>query len=318
MGLQDDLAGVNPSVSPTESESQKDDITPDPVAGNPGSTDDDLIGDRPVRNLQREFDRKMENQERNFRQQLTDMGTRIVAELKTAAPAPAPPPAPAPAPGPSATESEPVETKPYTTATLQKMLRNPAINTKQKDVIDKAIAARTGSPAPTQQAAPVDDLRAVVRDVVSEDTRNRRAQDFDRNSRQEAMDRFPALADKESEFFRAVSTELDSIRDYRGQTSGDVLDAANRVAGELGVSARQTPGRSFVAPGGTRRPHVTEDEPGEFALTSESFDDVAHGLRNAMPIKEGKRVEFNKKQIMADSKEIDRNAHLFGIPKGRR
>jgi len=320
MGLNDDLTGVTPS-SP-DGKGDQSNATP---GQEPGQQTSGAMGDRTDENLQREFTRKIDDMGREFRQELARMQDRnqqlLQEVMKTKDAATQQPQSPVGAAthvSETAVGNEPAMTQQYSTTQLNQMLTAPGIKPEQSQVITQALSARTQTAAAPPMQADPDAMAKLVRGVIQEEDHKRTSAAFDATSKQEAVDRYPILSEKNSDFNIQVERELDSMRAVRGTVGGDILDAANRVAGRLGLAPKLTTRLhgGYSAPGSSSAP-AQQPEGGEFALSDERYDEIARALKGGMPTRDGKKVEFNKERIMNNSRELDMNTHLFGIARDR-
>lgn len=123
---------------------------------------------------------------------------------------------------------------------------------------------------------------------------------------QQAVDRFPELKDKDSEFRAAVQDRLTELgRDYVDGNPRAVLDAANDVA--IGMDHRPRMGvRRPVTRPATRGNADVRTKTTEGALSTEKAQEIADRLRRAMPGK-----EFDLEKIKADHEAYTAAKQLY-------
>ncbi len=117
-------------------------------------------------------------------------------------------------------------------------------------------------------------------------------------AQQDALRRYPELADRSSEFYSAVNGRLNELGEgYVNANPRAVLDAANDVAAEMGVSPRQA-GRAAqmrgrVAGKANANPKPNEEPKEEGGMSDAEMDAIAKRLGGALP----KGKEFDRKAL---------------------
>lgn len=141
-----------------------------------------------------------------------------------------------------------------------------------------------------------------------------RRQQLREESEHAALVAFPALRDKNSEFYRKVSVALQQQRSIIGEVETDTFDVANRVARQMGVEVARVVTPGYVGrPGDEPEPKAEEPQ----GQTEEQIREIAASLRYALPIKlnpkTGKmeRQKFNLKRIQERSKRYTENESVF-------
>ncbi len=130
-------------------------------------------------------------------------------------------------------------------------------------------------------------------------------------AQQDALRRYPELGERGSEFYNAVNSRLNELGDsYVGANPRAVLDAANDVAAELGVSPRQAGKaaqmRGRVANKANANPKAKETEKQE-GLSDAEQAKIAARLKGAMP----KGKEFDPKAIREREKFYRDNSQYY-------
>jgi hypothetical protein len=118
-------------------------------------------------------------------------------------------------------------------------------------------------------------------------------------AQQDALRRYPELAQQGSPFYTAVNARLNELGDsYVSANPRAVLDAANDVAAEMGVSPRQANRaagmRGRVANKGNANPQAKQESPDDKSVVSDAeHDKIASRLAGALP----KGKKFDKKSL---------------------
>lgn len=130
-------------------------------------------------------------------------------------------------------------------------------------------------------------------------------------AQQDAIRRYPELSQRGSEFYNAVNGRLNELGDsYVGANPRAVLDAANDVAAEMGVSPRQAGKaaqmRGRVAGKANANPKAQEPEKRE-GMSDDQLDVISQRLQSAMP----KGKKFDKKAIREREKFYRDNTQYY-------
>lgn len=118
-------------------------------------------------------------------------------------------------------------------------------------------------------------------------------------AQQDALRRYPELANRGSELYRAVNARLNELGDsYVSANPRAVLDAANDVAAEMGVSPRRAGKaanmRGRVANKGNSNPKAKAEDKDEKPFVSDKeHEKISHRLSGALP----KGKKFDKKSL---------------------
>lgn len=118
-------------------------------------------------------------------------------------------------------------------------------------------------------------------------------------AQQDALRRYPELANRGSEFYSQVNARLNELGDsWVSRNPRAVLDAANDIAAEMGVAPRAATKvanmRGRVARKSNSNPKASAPNPkDEGGLTDKAFDQIGSRLGNAMP----KGKKFDKEAI---------------------
>lgn len=132
-------------------------------------------------------------------------------------------------------------------------------------------------------------------------------------AQQDALRRYPELADRSSAFYAAVNNRLNELGDsYVNSNPRAVLDAANDVAAEMGVSPRAAGKaasmRGRVATRGNSNPKAKEAQADDESGPSQAeIDKIAAKLQGALP----KGKKFNTKDLKDKSKFYRNNLQYY-------
>jgi len=269
--LKSQIDSVKDSVSlPDENESIGD-SNPDPEP-TPGDESGDKEGDRPLKNLQAEFNRKLDKQAREMKQ----FQTEVLQAIK-------------------GTPAKPVESKPegvktvrdYTTVELRAMSANPQATPQQRATIEEELQIRTA--------------KEESRRTYYELNRERDIAEARKQATVEALGSYAALSNEESQFYKSVDSELTARRTRYGEHPTDILDAANAVAKRMGIkpSGRYTGG--FVAPGRGTSPDPDRTD-SETSMGDDKISRISGRLAHALP----KGKTFDPKVIKQRAADYER------------
>lgn len=150
-----------------------------------------------------------------------------------------------------------------------------------------------------------------VNSRMSQWEQRQQAEQLRSKAQQDAIRRYPELSQRGSEFYSAVNARLNELGDtYVKANPRAVLDAANDVAAELGVSPRQAGKvaqmRGRVANKSNANPKANEPEE-KTGMSDSDMDAIAKRLAGAMP----KGKQFDKKSIKERDKFYRENSQYY-------
>lgn len=155
--------------------------------------------------------------------------------------------------------------------------------------------------------------------------RQQRVSDLKKKSDKAADDAYPALREPESDFSRRVEAELQEQRRLVGEQPTERLDAANRVALQMGVRSTRVYAPGYVAPAdGGDRPTEQRKQKTEPLLTDGKISELERKFASTMPYdvdpKTGMPVrrKFNTKRIRESSQQYAEAADIMRGPGVRR
>jgi hypothetical protein len=270
--LNRELEGVEPDSPPAPDVPEPtNEPEPDAPANDADGDGDGEKDGRDINNLQREFDRKYQRLE----SKLDQVVDRILSQ-------------PTPEKEPSKQSGNQLDDM---SIDQLKALRAEVPEERQKDfddymtqrIIDDAVDKRVSAFAERQ-------TRDTARTMAN----------------QQAVDRFPELKDKASDFHAKVQTKLNELGpDYVRNNPRAILDAANDVALAVGARYRTNPRLPAAEPanaGNQQTPNVADDG----TLSDEKAAEIAASLKRAMPNK-----EFDLESIKERHKEYNKRKSLY-------
>jgi hypothetical protein len=148
---------------------------------------------------------------------------------------------------------------------------------------------------------------------MSEWEKRQRQEQLRSKAQQDALRRYPELATQGSPFYTAVNARLNELGDaYVEANPRAVLDAANDVAAEMGVSPRQASKaasmRGRVASKSNSNPKAKEkDKDEDKGLSDSEHEKIASRLSHAMP----KGKKFDKKSLQERNKFYRDNLQFY-------
>lgn len=275
IGNEDDEHLEQPELEVEEDETPKG-------AEAEGSEDEDGKDGRDLNNIYREFSRKQEKFQRAMQQQFRDTINELTTALRETRP------------------SQPDK---------------PSGNSLDDLSVDQLKNMR--GQVPEEQREAFNDYlmeRIITDEVGKRTTQLTKNQTFElqrAKANQSAVDRYPQLKDKSSEFRSAVEAELRARggKDYAQANPAAVLDVANEIAAQTGVRANVgttvvRPRRQPLQPSATRKgkPVQTKEEE---TMTDEQARAIAKRLEGATGVK------FDIQKIKERHKMYKDNQDLF-------
>jgi hypothetical protein len=152
-----------------------------------------------------------------------------------------------------------------------------------------------------------------VNSRMSEWERRQQSEQIRSKAQQDALRRYPELATQGSPFYAAVNKRLNELGEsYVNANPRAVLDAANDVAAEMGMTPRQASKaagmRGRVANKGNSNPRATQGGAEERPLVSDSeHEKIASRLQGALP----KGKKFDKKNLQERGKFYRDNLQYY-------
>lgn len=273
--LKDQIASVTateplPVIEPVV---QQPEVT-SPASGT-GNQTGDSGDDRPLKNFQAEFTRKLQQQEQAARERF-DRIEQLLTQ-RNAAPTVAP-----------AAPAQTLNT--MSVAELETALGSPQLTLQQRAIVESELRTRVAS--------------KVANDTIQTYERQRVENQDREEATREALDLYPILrpGNEDSPFYRAVDAELTRRRNTYGKNPTDILDAANRVAKRMNVQSAARPfGGGYVAGGRTGAPAQGQVEE---TISDASFNKMAEKYSRALPRKsDGTQRQFNAENIKARARQ---------------
>lgn len=137
-----------------------------------------------------------------------------------------------------------------------------------------------------------------VTSKMSEWEKRQKDEQLRSQAQQNALRRYPELANRGSEFYSQVNARLNELGDsWVTRNPRAVLDAANDVAAEMGVAPRSAGKaanmRGRVARKSNANPKSKEVKQDDGGLSDSQFDEIGKRLGGAMP----KGKSFDKKSV---------------------
>lgn len=293
-GLEDHLDGVE-SVSPTDedldnlplepNDDDTEDLSADSGDGAGGGGDEEK--GRTPENVYREVSRKLEKQEEKnqaFQERMMGLMERMSENLAK----------PAETAEPDNANGDALSK--YSVAQLKDMRAQ--VPDEKREAYDEYIVERM--------------VQDKIETGMSAAEQVRNANDTRKQVAQKAVDLFPDLLDKSTDFAAAVDKELR----YRGKGYAEnnphaLLDVASTIATRMGIGRRSTPPNPRTPTGGhaTRRNAAPKggSKNDELTLSRERAGELASSLQGALP--KGKKFDIEK--IRKNSQEYSDNADLF-------
>jgi len=251
--------------SPSESESKPDEVSGEKTDGK----DKDVGDDRPVQNLQREFDRKMQKLERDITTRLDNMSQQMISSIQqTQQPSQQ---------GATLDDWSVDQLRNYRSQVDEKMLPE----------YDRYLIQRENQEYIQQQVSKI---------------KMEQSAEFERQKwNQLAVSRYPALKDESSEFHQKVNMRLNELGKEYLRNPRAILDAANDVAieGGFAMHASSTQRKAPRPPASGKGKPAPKDNEAEPSMSEERSRYIASRLKMAMP--EGK--DFDTKAIRKRAEE---------------
>jgi hypothetical protein len=283
--LRKELEGVEPTPpigtedDPINEEPKEPETSP--AEGEGDGNDGESGDDRPKENWYREMVRKQEQFQERMQTQFLEAQERMAESFRTAQ---APPPD---------QNGDPLASK---TVDELKALRS-QVPDEQKAAFEEYLIERTISDRVEEK------LGAFTAQHASVSQREQAAQD--------AVNRFPDLADPTSDFAKAANAKLKKLgKSYINNNPRAVLDVANEVALETGTSFRGPTSRRTNPPG---KPASGNQAPAQ--AQADGADDKARKARLAKIAKKLKAAnggkDFDMKRVEETSKAYNDNIDMF-------
>lgn len=288
MAYEDGLEGLEGVQPESPSGTEDHELEPDQVVDEPtGSEDDEKKKDegRDLDNIHREFARKQNAFEERITSRLESVVDRLRNELRSS---------PAPASEPVGQGGNQLDKLPL------EQLRNmrSQIPEEQKEAFEDYLIERV--------------IKEQTTSFEEKFTQQHQTDLKRREANQKAMNRYPDLADKTSDLYKAVAAEMRSRggREYVAKSPTAVLDVASSVASDLGVMPATAPRKGPRAkphqPTARRGSRPVDARSGDETITDEKVRAISDRLRGLIP-----GIKLDEKKIKEKHKVYKDNQNLF-------